>query len=58
MKDKTKNVGKDFVLKEEDMTQVVQLIDEVILNFENDEILESIAEKVNEMMADRSLFTW
>lgn len=44
-------------LKEEDMEGIVRLIDEVIVNFENEEQLESIGEKVNEMMAGRPLFS-
>lgn len=43
-------------LKEEDMIAVVELIDEVIQNFENEAVLEAIAEKVNEMMSHRPLF--
>ncbi|RXP45590.1 serine hydroxymethyltransferase [Lutibacter sp. HS1-25] len=43
-------------LKETDMAKVVDLIDEVIMNFENETILEGVAEKVNEMMASRPLF--
>ena len=43
-------------LKEEDMIAVVELIDEVIQNFENEVVLEAVAEKVNEMMSHRPLF--
>lgn len=43
-------------LIEEDMKTVVDLVDEVILNFNNEEKLESIALKVNELMKGRSLF--
>ncbi|MDY7394021.1 serine hydroxymethyltransferase [Aureibaculum sp. 2210JD6-5] len=43
-------------LKEGDMTVIVDFIDEVINNYENDEVLETVAEKVNEMMSDRPLF--
>jgi glycine hydroxymethyltransferase len=43
-------------LKETDMLVIVDLIDEVIQNFENEAVLESIAEKVNEMMSSRPLF--
>ncbi len=43
-------------LKEEDMIAVVELIDEVIQNFENEAVLEAVAEKVNEMMSHRPLF--
>ncbi|WP_010135221.1 serine hydroxymethyltransferase [Ochrovirga pacifica] len=45
-------------LKEEDMVVVAGFIDEVINNFENDDVLEGIAKKVNEFMQDRPLFQW
>ena len=43
-------------LKEEDMPTIVNLIDEVIENYENEEALEEIASKVNSFMQDRPLF--
>ena len=43
-------------LKEDDMAYVVDLIDEVITNYENETVLEAVAEKVNVLMADRPLF--
>jgi len=43
-------------LVESDMQHIVELIDAVILNYTNEDKLEEIAEKVNEMMADRPLF--
>ena len=43
-------------LIEEDMVAIVELINEVIENFENDAILEGVAEKVNKMMSHRPLF--
>ncbi|WP_426430717.1 serine hydroxymethyltransferase [Winogradskyella sp. HB-48] len=43
-------------LKETDMAYVVDLIDEVINNFENETVLEGVAEKVNELMGGRPLF--
>ncbi len=43
-------------LLEEDMLQVVDLVDEVICNFENDNKLEEISEKVMTLMAGRPLF--
>ena len=43
-------------LKEEDMTTVVEFIDQAIMNFENDEILEDIAGKVHDFMSHRPLF--
>jgi len=43
-------------LKEDDMQQIVDLIDEAIINYENEEKLESIAGRVNQMMAGKPLF--
>jgi glycine hydroxymethyltransferase len=43
-------------LKEADMKTIVDLIDEVICNFENEEVLEGIATKVNNLMKDKPLF--
>lgn len=43
-------------LVEKDMEKIVELIDEVIMNHDNEAQLESIAEKVNEMMAGLPLF--
>ncbi len=43
-------------LKEADMLAIVNLIDEVIQNYENDAVLESIADKVNDMMSSKPLF--
>jgi glycine hydroxymethyltransferase len=43
-------------LDEADMQQIVDLIDEVILNFEDDVMLEAISEQVNEMMSGLPLF--
>ncbi|MAB58621.1 MAG: serine hydroxymethyltransferase [Aequorivita sp.] len=43
-------------LVEKDMEKIVNLIDEVIVNREDDAKLESIAEKVNEMMSGLPLF--
>ncbi|MEH6763460.1 MAG: serine hydroxymethyltransferase [Aequorivita antarctica] len=43
-------------LVEKDMGKIVDLIDEVIMNREDEAKLESIAEKVNEMMAGLPLF--
>ncbi len=45
-------------LKEEDMQKIVNLMDEAITNFENDEILENLADKVNAMMAQKPLFVF
>ncbi|MDY2587622.1 serine hydroxymethyltransferase [Winogradskyella aquimaris] len=43
-------------LKESDMAYVVDLIDEVITNYENETVLEGVAEKVNKLMGGRPLF--
>ncbi|MFK5959063.1 MAG: serine hydroxymethyltransferase [Lutibacter sp.] len=43
---------------EDDMRIIVDLLDEVINNYEDEAILERVAEKVNALMAHRPLFTW
>ncbi len=43
-------------LKENDMSLVVDLIDEVITNYENETVLEGVAKKVNALMEGRPLF--
>ncbi len=43
-------------LKESDMVTIVDLIDEVISNHTNEAVLESVAERVNALMADKPLF--
>ena len=43
-------------LVEDDMKKVVELIDEAIVNYQDDEKLEEIAGQVNEMMGHRPLF--
>ncbi len=43
-------------LKEDEMQQIVDLIDEVISNYTDDSKLEKVGEKVNEMMSGRPLF--
>lgn len=43
-------------LKENDMETIVSLIDEVISNYEDEDILENIANKVNDMMREKPLF--
>ncbi len=43
-------------LLEDDMEKIVELIDEVIKNYENEDILEGIAIKVNAMMSNLPLF--
>ena len=44
-------------LKENDMIAIVDLIDEVILNYEDEAVLESVAERVNDMMSGLPLFS-
>lgn len=43
-------------LVESDMDTIVGLIDEVISNYNNETVLESVANRVNEMMGNRPLF--
>ena len=43
-------------LKETDMEAIVELIDEVIKNYEDESALEGIAGKVNAMMNESPLF--
>ena len=43
-------------LKEDDMTAIVDLIDEVITHFEDEALLESVKKKVNTMMKGKPLF--
>ncbi|NRD21189.1 serine hydroxymethyltransferase [Winogradskyella eckloniae] len=43
-------------LKESDMAYVVDLIDEVLTNYQDETVLEGVAEKVNALMGGRSLF--
>ena len=43
-------------LLEDDMEKIVELIDEVIKNYENEDVLEGISNKVNAMMSDLPLF--
>lgn len=43
-------------LKEEDMSGIVALIDEVLTNHENEDVLEKVAGKVNAMMSNLPLF--
>ncbi len=45
-------------LKEDDMSSIVDLIDEVIMNYEDEGKLEAIGIKVNAMMSDLPLFTF
>ena len=43
-------------LNEQHMVQIVDLMDEVIVNFENEAVLEAVGDKVNEMMGDFPIF--
>ena len=45
-------------LKEADMLEVVNLIDQALMGFENEATLEGIAGEVNAMMEERPLFVW
>jgi glycine hydroxymethyltransferase len=43
-------------IKEEEAKLIVDLIDEVILNYENDSVIESVRQKVNDLMSNKQLF--
>lgn len=45
-------------LIEEDMDKIVDLIDQVLMNHNNDEVIERIADEVNEMMSEKPLFVF
>lgn len=45
-------------LVEADMEIVVDLIDRVLMNINNDEIIEQVADQVNEMMSERPMFVF
>ena len=45
-------------LVEADMETIVELIDRVIMNHTNEEIIEEVADEVNEMMSERALFVF
>ncbi len=45
-------------LKENEMSTIVNLIDEVICNIENETVIEKVRKQVNEMMSHRPLFAW
>jgi glycine hydroxymethyltransferase len=45
-------------LVESDMETIVDLIDRVLLNATNDEVLEEIADEVNDMMSERAIFVY
>jgi glycine hydroxymethyltransferase len=45
-------------LKEEHMAIIVDLIDEVLSDIENEEVIESVRERVNNLMGDFPMFAW
>jgi glycine hydroxymethyltransferase len=45
-------------LVESDMETIVAMIDKVLMNHTNDELLEGIADEVNEMMSERAIFVY
>jgi len=45
-------------LKEAHMPVIVDLIDEVLSNIENEEVIESVRDRVNDMMSEFPLFAW
>jgi len=45
-------------LVEADMDKIVDLIDQVLMNHNNDEVIERIADEVNEMMNEKPLFVF
>lgn len=45
-------------LVEADMETIVELIDRVLMNHTNEEIIEEVADEVNEMMSERPLFVF
>ena len=45
-------------LVEEDMETVVALIDKVLMNHTDEDLLEQVAEEVNELMGERAMFVF
>ena len=45
-------------LLEEDMETIVAFIDKVIMNHTSEQIIEEVADQVNEMMSDRAIFVF
>ena len=43
-------------IKEDEAKLIVNLIDEVILNYENDSVINSVRQKVNNLMSKKPLF--
>ena len=45
-------------LVEADMETIVELIDRVLMNHTNEEVIEEVADQVNEMMSERAMFVF
>jgi glycine hydroxymethyltransferase len=45
-------------LVEEDMETIVTLIDKVLMNHTNEDVIEEVADEVNEMMSERAIFVF
>ena len=45
-------------VKEEEIPYIVDLIDEVILNYENENVLNSVKRKVNDLMSKLPIFDY
>ena len=45
-------------LVESDMETIVELIDRVLMNHTNEEVIEQVADEVNEMMSERAMFVF
>jgi len=45
-------------LVETDMETIVELIDRVLMNHTNEEVIEEVADQVNEMMSERAMFVF
>jgi glycine hydroxymethyltransferase len=45
-------------LVESDMETIVAMIDKVLMNHTNEELLEEVADDVNEMMSERAIFVY
>ena len=40
------------------METIVDMIDRVLMNYTNEEIIEQVADEVNEMMGERAIFVF
>ena len=45
-------------LVEEDMDKIVELIDRVLMDHTNEDVIEEVANEVNEMMSERAMFVF